>query len=220
MAATTEESLPGKDAMDLIEDGSPLASLTLLLAHGAGTPMDHPWLSAFAGSVALADCRVVRFEFPYMARCRVDGKRRPPDREQILLDAFREAHAACGSTRVVVGGKSMGGRMASMVADELGAAGLLCLGYPFHPPGRPDRTRTAHLESLSTPTLIVQGTKDPFGGPDDVAGYTLSPSIVIDWIVGAGHDLIPPRQRAKPLASSLDRAVVDSLAFLQEVART
>ena len=89
----------------------------------------------------------------------------------------------------------MGGRVASMVADELHArrriAGLLCLGYPFHPVGKPAQLRTAHLAKLKTPTLICQGTRDPFGTRDEVAGYTLSKAIEILWLEDGDHDLRP-----------------------------
>ena len=206
--------------MHLIEDCPGTATLTFLLAHGAGTAMDHPWLSAVAAGLALGGVRVVRFEFPYMAKRRADGKNRPPDREDMLLDAYRAAYSACGTGRIVVGGKSMGGRVASMVADELGAAGLVCLGYPFYPTGHPERTRVAHLEALRTPALIVQGTRDPFGLPRDVAGYTVSSSIFVDWIEGAGHDLVPSNTRKAPLGQLLEKPIANALAFLQELVRT
>ncbi len=205
--------------MNLIDDGPKSTALTLILGHGAGTPMDHPWLEVVAAGIAAGGFRVVRFEFPYMAKRREDGKNRAPDREAVLVDSYREAFAACGAGAVAVGGKSMGGRMASMVADELGAAGLVCLGYPFHPPGRPERTRVAHLKALQTPALIVQGTRDPFGGREDVAGYTLSTSIVVDWIEGAGHDLVASASRKTPLTEALSRPIGDVVAFLKEIAR-
>ena len=112
------------------------------------------------------------------------------------MDEYRDAVAALGAKRpLVIGGKSMGGRVASMVADELAAkgriAGLLCLGYPFHPPGRPEQLRTAHLETLHTPALICQGTRDPFGTRDEVAGYMLSKAIAIAWFEDGDHDLKP-----------------------------
>jgi predicted alpha/beta-hydrolase family hydrolase len=97
--------------------------------------------------------------------------------------------------RLVVGGKSMGGRVASMVADELhgagSVAGLLCLGYPFHPPGRPEQLRTKHLQALVTPALIVQGTRDVFGSREEVEGYSLSPAIRVLWLEDGDHDLKP-----------------------------
>lgn len=175
-------------AVEFLTDGPGDAAATLILAHGAGAPMDSEFMNVVAAGIAAAGIRVLRFEFPYMRVRRDTGKARPPDREAILLDTWRTAVRECGGTPFI-GGKSMGGRMASMVADELGVAGLICLGYPFHPPGKPEKTRTAHLEALQTRALIVQGTKDAFGTRDDVAGYALSPQIALRWIEGGNHDL-------------------------------
>ncbi len=203
--------------MNLLTDGPESAPLTLLLAHGAGTPMDHPFLNAVAEGIASAGIRVLRFEFPYMARHRESGKKGPPDKEPVLLQTFRDAFATVAGP-VVVGGKSMGGRMASMVAGELGAAGLLVFGYPFHPPGRPEKPRVAHLANLQTPVLIIQGTSDAFGTPDDVAGYTLSPAITVHWLERAGHDLIPAGTRQQPLSESLAPVIEPAALFLNLVA--
>lgn len=186
-----------------LADGPADSPVTLILAHGAGAPMDSEWMNAVSTGVAAHGIRVLRFEFPYMAERRISGKRRPPDREAILLETWRNAFADAGANRAYIGGKSMGGRMASMVADELGAAGLVCLGYPFHAPGKPEKPRTAHLEHLRTPTLIIQGTADPFGTREDVAAYQLSSSITIDWLEAGNHDLV-----AKGLGKAASRAHV------------
>ncbi|MCB9872487.1 MAG: alpha/beta hydrolase, partial [Planctomycetes bacterium] len=144
-------------------DGDP-GGPTLVLAHGAGAPLDSPFLEQTTASLVERGLRVARFEFPYMAERRDGGRRRPPDPAVRLLATYREVVAQLGSASdLVLGGKSLGGRIASMVADELGARGLVCLGYPFHPPAHPNRLRTAHLLALRTPTLIVQGERDPFG---------------------------------------------------------
>jgi len=165
---------------------------TVLLAHGAGAPMDSPFMDDIAGGLADAGLRTGRFEFPYMTKRRADGKRRPPDREPVLLESWRAAVAACGPAgSLVIGGKSMGGRMASLVADELGVAGLVCLGYPFHPPGKPERLRTAHLLDLKTPALICQGARDPFGTQEEVPGYGLAAGINICWLPDGDHNLKP-----------------------------
>ncbi|HMO94659.1 MAG TPA: hypothetical protein PKD27_00975, partial [Tepidiformaceae bacterium] len=161
--------------------------------------------------VAADGFRVLRFEFPYMAERRTSGKRRPPDRQQVLLDAWRSAFAEAGEGPTVVGGKSMGGRMASMIADEVSAAGLVCLGYPFHAPGKPEAPRVQHLEFLRTPALFVQGTADPFGTRDDVAGYTLSPAITIEWVEGGNHDLV---SKALGRAASRQHVIASVSSFL------
>ena len=128
--------------------------------------------------------RVVRFEFPYMAARRTGGKRGAPDRQPVLLQTWRDVVAELGGPNLVIGGKSMGGRMATMVADELRVRGVVVLGYPFHPPGQPEKLRTAHLETLRTPALIVQGTRDPFGTAEEVPAYQISPTIRIEWLPG------------------------------------
>lgn len=201
--------------MEFIEDGAADARQTVVLAHGAGAPMDSEFMNVFAGAVAAAGTRVLRFEFPYMRGRRETGKARPPDREAVLLESWREAVRECGNGRPFIGGKSMGGRMASMVADELGVSGLVCLGYPFHPPGRPEKTRTGHLEGLHTPALIVQGTKDAFGTSSDVAGYVLSPAIRIQWIEGANHDL---RAAGRKREETWGEAVRSVEAFIMQAA--
>ena len=193
------------------------APLTLILAHGAGGPMDSPFLEKFAKGLADRGIRVARFEFPYMHARREGGRGGPPDRTPVLLDAWRAAYAvveADSAGRVAIGGKSLGGRMASMIADEVGAAGLVCLGYPFHPPGRPEKLRTAHLETLRTPTLIVQGTRDPFGTPEDVAGYVLSPAIRIEWLESGEHSWKPLARSGRTEAQNMEQGIEAVAKFL------
>jgi predicted alpha/beta-hydrolase family hydrolase len=177
-------------------DGPADAKTTILLAHGAGAPMDSLSLNAVADALATAGLRVVRFEFDYMAARRNSSQRKPPPRAETLIGEYAAAMALLGpSERLVIGGKSMGGRVASMLADPLYAtgriAGLLCLGYPFHPIGKPDQLRTAHLLDMQTPTLIVQGTRDSFGTRAEVEGYGLSKAIEILWLEDGDHDLKP-----------------------------
>jgi predicted alpha/beta-hydrolase family hydrolase len=172
------------------------APTTILLAHGAGAPMDSQSMSATARALAEAGFRVARFEFSYMASRRTAAGRKPTPRAETVNPEYVAAVDALGAKGpLIIGGKSMGGRVASMVADELHAAGkiagLLCLGYPFHPPAKPDQLRTKHLVGLKTPALICQGTRDEFGTRDEVSGYTLSPSIEILWLEDGDHDLRP-----------------------------
>ena len=200
---------------ELLFDGPADAASTLILAHGAGAPMDSPYMARIAAAMGRAGIRVVRFEFPYM-RARREGRHPGPDREPVLLGSWREVVAEFDPAATFIGGKSMGGRMASMVADELGVRGLVCFGYPFHPPGRPDRLRTAHLQSLRTPALIIQGTRDPFGGHDEVAGYGLSPAIRLLWMEDGDHDLKPRKGSGHTHAEHLAAAVGAVVGFVQE----
>jgi predicted alpha/beta-hydrolase family hydrolase len=180
---------------DFLFDGPADAKTTILLAHGAGAPMDSAAMTAAARALATEGLRVARFEFAYMA-ARRHGERRPPPRAETVMPEYLAAIDALGASgRLVIGGKSMGGRVASMLADEVYAAskiaGLLCLGYPFHPLDKPTQLRTAHLAAIRCPTLIVQGTRDPMGAAEEVAGYKLSPAIEILWLEDGDHDLKP-----------------------------
>ncbi|SRR5581483_1771349 len=191
----------------------------LILAHGAGGAMDSAWMNDIARGLAARGVRVVRFEFPYMAARREGKKAGAPDRQDVLLDCWREVVRTMGSD-VFIGGKSMGGRMASMVADELSVRGLACLGYPFHPPGAPEKTRTKHLESLQTRALIVQGERDPFGTPEEVAKYKLSKSIHIEWLADGDHSFKPRKQSGFTHAQHMKSAIELVASFILEQKET
>ncbi len=200
----------------MLRDGPRTARVTLMLAHGAGAPMDSPFMNVIARGVARRGIRVLRFEFPYMAARRKGGRGGAPDREPVLIDAWRSAIASVrDAEKLVIGGKSLGGRIASMVADEAGVAGLVCLGYPFHPPGNPARARIAHLEHLRTPALIVQGTRDSFGRPDEISHYPLSRSIRIVWIEDGDHSFRPRASSGRTEAENLNQAVARVSEFIE-----
>ena len=203
------------ESPEMLFDG-PLEGRPLVLAHGAGAPMDSPYMNGMAQGLAAAGLRVARFEFPYMHRRRQTGERRPPDREPVLREAWLAAIASLADpARLVIGGKSLGGRMASLVAEQAGVRGLVCLGYPFHPPDQPDRLRTAHLAHLRTPTLVVQGTRDPFGNPEEVGRYGLSPSIRIHWIADGDHSLKPRVSSGRTEKQNLAEAIEAVREFVE-----
>jgi uncharacterized protein len=205
----------GSDKSPIMVNGAKDARTTLVLAHGAGAPMDHPFMNTIAAGVADKDVRLVRFEFPYMAARRTGGKNRAPDREPMLMQAWRDMILKIGATsQLIIGGKSMGGRIASMVADEVGASGLICLGYPFHPPGAPTRLRTAHLEKLQTPALILQGTRDSFGLPEEVAKYKLSPKICVAWVEDGDHSFKPRAQSGRTYELNMAEAIAQMKSFI------
>lgn len=182
----------------------------LLLAHGAGAPMDSDFMAAMAGAVARRGITVARFEFPYMQRRRQEGRRFPPDRAPRLLAHFQRVvtQAEAHGLPVWIAGKSMGGRMASMLAAESMASvqGVVALGYPFHPPGKPEKTRTGHLDDLSVPMLICQGSRDPFGKPEEVSGYNLPVGIHVHWLEGGDHDFKPLKRSGLTQVSLIDEA--------------
>jgi len=199
---------------ELLLDG-PAEGQPVVLAHGAGAPMDSEFMHSFAAGLAARELRVVRFEFPYMQRRRKEGRRGAPDRQPVLLDHWRSIiDSLGGGEKLVIGGKSMGGRMASMIADELGARGLLCLGYPFHPAGKPDRLRVAHLAELKTSTLILQGTRDTLGSREEIAGYTLSPTIGVEYLEDGDHSFKPRVRSGLTLERNLERAIDLAASFV------
>ncbi len=204
----------GMTVDDFVFDGMP-DNHTVVLAHGAGAGMDSAWMNGFAAGLVERGLHVARFEFPYMRRRRETGKRGGLDRPATLLDTWRAAvEALGGGQRLVIGGKSMGGRIASMVADEVTARGLLCLGYPFHPPGRPEKLRTAHLVDLRTPTLVLQGTRDPFGTPGEVEHYGLSAAISMRWLADGDHSFKPRVKSGRTLAGNLQEALDAAAEFV------
>ncbi|MGG7553998.1 alpha/beta family hydrolase [Pseudomonas sp. ES3] len=193
------------------------ASATLILAHGAGAPMDSGWMSDMAARLAAQGVNVLRFEFPYMAQRRVDGGKRPPNPTPKLLECWREVYAVVRrhvTGRLAIGGKSMGGRMASLLADELEADALVCLGYPFYAVGKPEKPRVEHLAALKTRTLIVQGERDALGNLEAVEAYTLAPGIEVFWLGAADHDLKPLKASGFTHEQHLDATAKKVAGFL------
>jgi predicted alpha/beta-hydrolase family hydrolase len=206
------------EAAHIIFDGPAEAAMTVALAHGAGAPMDSPFMDAVARGLAENGLRVARFEFPYMAKRRKEGTKKPPDRAPVLLQTWRDMIDRLGRDRLIIGGKSMGGRIASMIAATLEqegtpVSGVACLGYPFHPPGEPERLRTEHLETIKTPTLILQGERDPFGKRDEVEAYNLSDAVQLHWLADGDHGFKPPKASGRTEADNIDEAVAVLVEF-------
>ncbi|MEM8690060.1 MAG: alpha/beta family hydrolase [Pseudomonadota bacterium] len=192
----------------------------LILTHGASEPMDGAFLTTIAEGLADHGVRVARFEFDYLAQRRTGGSKRPPPKMPVLEAELSQRIADYGSAGpLFIGGKSMGGRVSSLIADQAhGAgqiAGVLCYGYPFHPSGKPESLRTAHLEHLSTPLLICHGTRDPLGTAEEVAGYALSDRIEIQWLEDGDHGFKPRKRSGFTLDDHMTRAIEVSADFMK-----
>ncbi|MFN3867781.1 MAG: alpha/beta family hydrolase [Hyphomicrobiaceae bacterium] len=199
----------------------------LLLAHGAGAPVTSPFMERMTELLAARNMAVTRFEFAYMAARRRGGKRRPPPKAEHLIAEYlaavdilatRDGEAA---PPLFIGGKSLGGRVASMAASVLFDAGrvtgVVCLGYPFHPPGMPEKIRTSHLTDTAVPMLIVQGERDPFGSRAEVEDYALSPRVEVVFVRDGDHDLGPRGGHGTTRRENMARAADAIAAFVESV---
>nr|WP_139142044.1 alpha/beta family hydrolase [Alteromonas lipolytica] len=165
------------------------------MAHGAGAGAESEFMADMASELAAQAINVVRFNFPYMVTIKETGKKRPPDRMPKLEASFTETIAAVKTQwpdlPLFIGGKSMGGRVSTLILDNSDAVGGVALGYPFHPPGKPEKLRTEHLASLNKPLLIIQGERDTFGRQDEVTTYSLSAAIETVFLADGDHSFKP-----------------------------
>ncbi|SFG11793.1 alpha/beta family hydrolase [Neptunomonas qingdaonensis] len=177
--------------MDLLIEGEPLFG-RVILAHGAGAGMQSDFMQMTSRYLSERGLEVIRFEFPYMKQRRIDGKKRPPDRADKLISAFKDTiEQFAGDVPVYLAGKSMGGRIATMILQSSDAQACFVFGYPFHPVGKLLTTRTDHFSELSKPVYVFQGERDPMGCKDEVAQYSLPPAVQIRWLPDGNHDLKP-----------------------------
>lgn len=189
----------------------------IALAHGAGSGMRNEFMDAIAGGLAERGFLVARFEFPYMEQRGVSGRKRPPDKEPALLDAWRAVIGELGTENLIIGGKSLGGRMATMIADEMGVAACVCLGYPFHPTGKPDDLRLEPLQTIQVPTLILQGMLDTFGDKKEVESYSVSPAVSIHYVREGDHSFQPPKTSDRTRESNWDHCVKEIEKFVFQI---
>ena len=201
---------------EFIINGPDGGSETIILAHGAGAPMDSQFMNGVAEGLAEKQIRVIRFEFSYMKERRKTGSKRPPDPQNRLLETWEAVlHHFREEKRLFIGGKSMGGRMASMIAENTSVQGLVCLGYPFHPPGKPEKTRIEHLESMKIQTLIIQGTRDALGKQEEVLKYPLSPKIALHWLEDGDHSFKPRKSSGRTEEQNVSEAVNAAAQFIK-----
>jgi len=179
-----------------------------IMAHGAGAPMDSEWMNELTKELVKKEIQVIRFEFPYMDEIRKTGKKRPPNPQRVLLETWREVYAkvAARSGCIFIGGKSMGGRMASLIADELKPKGFIGLGFPFHAPGKDPKDRIDHLKTMKTRSLILQGTRDSMGSKEDCLSYDLSKKIKFCWLEDGDHSWKPRKSSGLSLGQHIHSA--------------
>ena len=208
----------------ILENGPKNADYQLIIAHGAGAGITFSFLEAIARLIGEQGIKVTRFEFAYMAAGREGGKKRFPPKAETLIGEYVDmidvvSKSKPNTQKLVIGGKSLGGRVASLIADREfrngRIDGLVCLGYPFHAPGQPGRLRTAHLENLTCPALIVQGTRDPFGSQAEIETMKIPPEIAFYWIGDGDHDFRPRSTSGFTQTGNLEAAAVAVASFLK-----
>jgi predicted alpha/beta-hydrolase family hydrolase len=202
--------------MTYIKNGLPVKARIVLL-HGAGAPMDSDFMEQVASLLAGELIEVVRFEFAYMAKRRIDGKKRPPAKATTLIPELQEhLQVLNDDTPMYLVGKSMGGRLSTLVLDESPARCAFVLGYPFHPLGKRDNLRIDHFADAQKPVKIYQGTEDPMGKQIEVSGLTLGEVVHLEWFEAANHDLKPPKRSGFTQEAYLSRICADILDHIQK----
>ncbi|MCO4793231.1 MAG: dienelactone hydrolase family protein [Bacteriovoracaceae bacterium] len=186
-----------------------------IMAHGAGAPMDSEWMNDISKLLVKKGIQVVRFEFPYMTERRESGKKRPPNTMKILTETWEKVISLYEGRSIFIGGKSMGGRVASLIADKSDINGLICLGFPFHAPGKEPKDRILHLQSIKVPTLILQGSRDPMGTFEDVKTYKLSKKIKISWLEDGDHGFKPRVKSGLTLQQHLEKSSEEIVKFIK-----
>ncbi|MFT5706443.1 MAG: putative alpha/beta-hydrolase family hydrolase [Oceanospirillaceae bacterium] len=206
----------------LIEGGA--GSGVVILAHGAGIPMDHPFMQQVSEQLNSIGLQVVRFEFPYMAKRRSTGKKSLPDKLPVLIASFKEviskvkneikAQSNSKTVPIYLAGKSLGGRIATIIACTEPLAGVFVYGYPFHPINKPDRLRVEHLQDINANIYIYQGERDKLGSIDEVGTYALSHNVTVEWLTDGDHDLKPrvrsgftQQQHMNSILSKIERII-------------
>jgi predicted alpha/beta-hydrolase family hydrolase len=193
---------------------NPIANF--VFAHGAGAGQNSEFMQLMAESLCKHHINVIRFNFAYMQLAQDLGKRRPPDRADKLLLHFNTVLSEIDSKLpTFIGGKSMGGRMASMLLEESTALGCICMGYPFHPPNKPEKLRTEHLLAINKPMLILQGERDTFGTREEVGTYNLSQKVQVSYLIDGDHSFKPRKASGGTLDDNLNLAIKKTVDFIK-----
>ncbi|MFY0991322.1 alpha/beta family hydrolase [Halomonas sp. C05BenzN] len=191
----------------------------LLIAHGAGAGQDAVFMERLRDSLAEAGVQTLAIEFAYMQQMRREARRRPPPRVDHLVEelaAWCDTVSHPSLAAPWLGGKSMGARVASLLAARDQAAGLVLCSYPFHPPARPEQLRLSHWPLLTCPTLVVQGSRDPFGTREELAGHALPDVARVHWLEDGDHDWKPRRVSGRDQGQLIAEAAGKIAAFMAE----
>ncbi|NRB40574.1 MAG: alpha/beta fold hydrolase [Pseudomonadales bacterium] len=200
---------------DFLVNGPENTSHSFVFAHGAGAGMDHEFMQTVTRQLVEKGIRVIRFEFPYMQKRREQGTKTPPNRQPQLIEAYAQAlHDAPLTGKVIIGGKSMGGRIASLLAadlpEDISIDALICLGFPFYAPKKqrePAFSRGEHLHHMQTPTLILQGERDHFGKAHELDDMPFADPVSYTFLDDGDHSFKPRVKSGFTLAQNIEKTV-------------
>ena len=190
----------------------------LLWAHGAGAGQQSPFMQQMIRALAAEGIQVFAIDFPYMQQMMQQGKRRPPPAVERTLETFAAWHRLLeplGDLPLWVGGKSMGGRVATLLASQQSCPGVIVAGYPFHPPKTPEKLRLSHWPDIQCPLLVLQGERDPFGTREEVERYSLTPRACLKWLADGDHDFKPRRASGLKHEFLIDEAAQLAASFVR-----
>ena len=194
---------------------APQPIANFVFAHGAGAGQESEFMNVMAQGIAKHNITVIRFNFPYMQLAQQLGKRRPPDRADKLLTHFTGVLDELDKKLpIFIGGKSMGGRMASMLLQDSIAKGCICMGYPFHPPAKPEKLRTGDLLTINKPVLILQGERDTFGTQQEILQYSLADSIELAFLSDGDHSFKPRKASGETQQAHIESAATIVADFI------
>ena len=189
----------------------------LIFAHGAGQGMESDFMQRCKLLFEERGVQCKLFDFDYMANMKQSGKRRPPERLPALIAQFQAQMPTQSQLPTFIGGKSMGSRVATHILQDSDAHGAICFGYPFHPPGKPEKTRTEHLGQINKPVLVMQGERDPFGKPDEIAAYALPANFSVAYVPSGEHSFKATRSSGISWQDNMQFAVSQACQFIKNV---
>jgi len=200
------------------------AKALVIFAHGAGADMNHSYLDELVALMNAQQLSVLRFNFPYMDKRQLDGKRRPPDRMPALVSCYQSVIESVDTKLpIFIAGKSMGGRVAATLAGDNAlmnaqqVRGVICLGYPFHPIKKPDKLRLAPLQETQLPVLVLQGQRDALGSESEINDYEISSHCQLHYFTDGDHDLKPRVKSGYNLKQHQVAAVNKMRSFIDEI---
>ncbi|WP_233520499.1 alpha/beta family hydrolase [Flocculibacter collagenilyticus] len=220
------EKMSNNQASNLSINLAVKAQANFIFAHGAGADMASDFMEQIAIALQAANINVIRFNFPYMQQRMIDGKKRPPNKAEVLLSAYQaiidqvqqgEVSGVDKHLPLFVGGKSMGGRMSTLLPSSYSdtLSGIVVFGYPFHPPGKPDKLRTEHLAAFQSKLLILQGERDTFGNESEIQSYSLSNNIILSFLKDGDHSFKPRKASGLTLEHNIQQAVERTIKFIK-----